>query len=72
MSKHEKFIDLANQRVNKAIKMIRLIGNLSNKQNYEYSKEEVDKVIKALQAELDEAKTRFKLEIEQSPPDFKL
>ena len=51
--KTDKFIFLANKRVNKAIKVLKLIGNLANKKNYSYSDEQVKKIIKALQKEVD-------------------
>jgi hypothetical protein len=59
VNKREKFIELANNRVNRAIKDMRLIGNLSNKSAYEYSDEDVKKISKALQRELDLMKTRL-------------
>ncbi len=55
----EKFVRLANKRVNSAIKTIRLIGNLSNKSNYSYSTEDVEKIFRALQEELRSAKSKF-------------
>lgn len=58
-SKSLKFIDLANKRVNKTIKDIQLIGNLANKQNYDYTEQQAKKIIKALQQELDEVKHTF-------------
>ena len=33
----ERFVDLAQKRVNKTVNDIRLIGNLSNKTNYSYT-----------------------------------
>lgn len=36
-TKNEKFIRLAEARVNSVIQKIQLIGNLSNKRNYDYS-----------------------------------
>ena len=54
-----KFIELANKRVNKAIKDIRLIGNLSNKSTYSYSDEQAKKIIRTLQKELDVMKSKF-------------
>ncbi len=56
---HEKFKRLANKRVNNAIRYIRLIGNLSNKSNYDYSEEEVSKIFDALTAEMKSARSRF-------------
>ena len=40
----EKFVELAEKRVTKTLKDIRLIGNLSNKSNYSYSHEDVKKI----------------------------
>jgi transcriptional antiterminator len=57
--KREKFLQLAENRVNKAIKQIRLIGNLSNKNVYEYNDVEVKKIFKALKDEMKIAESRF-------------
>lgn len=57
--KRGKFVELATNRVNRAIKDIRLIGNLSNRSAYEYSDEDVKKIAKTLQRELDLMKQRF-------------
>lgn len=58
-TKSEKFIELANKRVNKTIKDIQLIGNLANKQNYDYTEQQAKQIIKALQQELDDVKQSF-------------
>ena len=55
----EKFIRLANKRVSNALKAISLIGNLSNKSNYDYTDGDVTKMFKALNEEIFRAKTRF-------------
>ena len=57
--KRAKFLELAEKRVNRAIKDIRLVGNLSNKNNYEYSRTDVGKIVKALESELKLLKNRF-------------
>lgn len=57
--KSKKFIELANKRVSKTIKEIQLIGNLANKQNYEYTDQQAKQIIKALQQELDDVKYSF-------------
>jgi len=57
--KTDKFIFLANKRVNKAIKVLKLVGNLANKKNYSYSDEQVKKIIKALQKEVDSIRHNF-------------
>lgn len=50
---------LATNRVNRAIKDLRLIANLSNRAAYEYTDEDARKIVKALQKEVDTVKTRF-------------
>tara|TARA_Y100000815_G_C13275207_1_gene474649 strand:- start:816 stop:1037 length:222 start_codon:yes stop_codon:yes gene_type:complete len=57
--KRENFVRLAEQRVNRALKEIRLIGNLSNRSAYFSTDEDVKKIFRALQKELDTAKARF-------------
>jgi hypothetical protein len=57
--KRDRFIRLAEKRVNKALDALRLVGNLSNRGNYEYADADVDKILKALEAELRELKRRF-------------
>jgi len=55
----EKFVELAEKRVTKAMKDLRLIGNLSNKSNYSYTDEDVKKIVTALDAELKNMRKRF-------------
>ena len=47
-----KFVDLANRRVKHALKDIQLIGNLSNRSNYDYTEEDIAKIFRAIQQEL--------------------
>lgn len=70
--KRDKFLELANNRVNRAIKDFRLIGNLSNKSAYEYSEDDVRKIFKALQRELESARSRFGENGSRSDSDFRL
>lgn len=67
----EKFIRLAESRVNNAIKNIRLIGNLSNKSNYSYTKNDVDKMFNILMQELKNSKARFSKTDDENPNYFK-
>lgn len=57
--KREKFVRLANQRVNKALDQLRLVGNLGNRSAYEYTEEDAKKIVKALQKSLDDAKSKL-------------
>lgn len=70
--KREKFVALANNRVNKTIKDLRLIGNLSNRSSYEYSEDDSRKIIRALQREIDDLKLRFKGEDKNDDKLFNL
>lgn len=54
-----KFVELAENRVNRTIKDLRLIGNLSNRSAYEFTEEDVRKIFRVLQKELESAKGRF-------------
>ena len=67
-----KFVELAEKRVSKAIKDIRLIGNLSNKSNYSYGAEDVKKIIRALDLEVKKLKQRFENHGSQEEIVFKL
>ncbi|CAM9256464.1 hypothetical protein [Acinetobacter pseudolwoffii] len=71
-SKREKFVELAESRVQRALKDIQLIGNLSNRNSYEYTDEDVKKIFSALQKSLNTSKLRFNLDAELSNEEFKL
>ncbi len=58
-TKRDKFVRIAEARTNKIINMIQLLGNCSNPSQYDYTQKDVDKIFKAIQAEIDEAKGRF-------------
>lgn len=57
----EKFIRLANKRVNNAIKSMELIGNLANRTNYDYSNEDVEKIFSILNKELKNCRDKFNI-----------
>ena len=56
----EKFIELANKRVTRAIKDIRLVGNLANRRSYKYDENDAKKIIRALQREISVLRARFR------------
>jgi ABC-type Fe3+-hydroxamate transport system substrate-binding protein len=68
----QKFVELAEKRMSKAIKDIRLVGNLSNKSNYSYTPDDAKKIIKALREEIERLKLRFDNSSSDSSPIFKL
>jgi len=70
--KRSKFVELIENRVNRAIKDIRLIGNLANRNAYEYSEDDVKKVFRALNREIDAARSRFTGDSGGRDSDFRL
>jgi hypothetical protein len=70
--KRAKFVEIATRRVNSVIREIRLIGNLSNRAAYEFNEEDVRKIAKALQRELDSMRARFEGPGRGVSPDFSL
>lgn len=60
MSKRrERFLRVGERRINNALKAIKLVGNLSDKSNYEYEKSDVNQIERALKDELVQALSRF-------------
>ena len=57
--KRAKFRQIAEARTNRAIETISRIGNLSNKQLYEWEDAEVKKIMKALRDSVSEVEQRF-------------
>lgn len=70
--KRAKFVRLAESRVVKTIKDIRLIGNLSNKNNYSYTEKDIAKIISALEHEIKSLKSKFSADEEKDKPTFRL
>tara|TARA_B100001250_G_C19740116_1_gene762638 strand:- start:389 stop:613 length:225 start_codon:yes stop_codon:yes gene_type:complete len=68
----EKFVSLAEKRVSRAIKDIKLIANLSNRSNYQYDDQDVQKIIRALKRALDECKSKFEQDGKDQDEVFKL
>lgn len=60
-TKREKFVRLAEARTNKIIDLIRLLGNCSNKSNYDYTEEDVQKILSAIEKELKTIKIKFSI-----------
>jgi hypothetical protein len=67
-----KFTDLANSRVNKAIRLLRLISNLANKSHYSYTQDEADKIVSALNNEVKNIKEKFNSKNSRDTKEFKL
>ncbi|GHE02194.1 hypothetical protein GCM10008024_20830 [Allgaiera indica] len=70
--KRIKFKELAEKRTNKALEAIRLIGNLSNRQNYRYEDQEARKIVKALREAVSEIEGKFNQSSSRNGGEFKL
>ena len=57
--KREKFVHLAESRTRNAIKAIRVIAKLGNKNAYQYDDSDVQKIARALNREVETLKTRM-------------
>ena len=58
-TKRERFVRLAENRTNKIINMVQLLGNCSNTSIYEYSDADVEKIFSAIENSVREAKRKF-------------
>jgi ribosomal protein L7/L12 len=58
-SKRENFVRIAEKRTRNAIKAIRIIGKLGNKNAYDYTEADVKKIASALTREVEAMKARM-------------
>lgn len=70
--KREKFVELAQKRTVNAIKAIRVIGKLGNKNAYEFDDSDVNKIVKALGKEIETLKARMTSTGGKESVEFKL
>ncbi len=70
--KRLKFVELAELRVNKALNFMRLIENLANKKNYDYTESDANQVIGALEDALRSVKASFKEDSSSTKNTFRL
>ena len=70
--KREKFVELAENRTVNAIKAIRVIGKLGNKNAYQFDDSDVQKIVKALTKEVEALKARMSTSGGKESVDFKL
>jgi len=57
--KQERFKRIAEQRTNKIIKTLGLLGNCANRNNYDYTDEQVQTIFNAIERELKNTKRKF-------------
>ena len=58
-SKSDKFLRVAKPRVQKILKAIRLLGNCSNRSNYEYTEQQITKIFTTVDNALNLTEKRF-------------
>ena len=58
-SKRDRFVRLAEDRTNKIIDMLQLLGNCAKTNTYEYTQQDVDQIFSAIETELREAKKKY-------------
>ncbi len=71
-AKRGKFRTLAEGRTNNALVAIGRIGNLSNRQLYEFEEAEVRRIVKALKEAVSEVESRFASPKGKAEARFKL
>jgi len=69
--KREAFRRLAESRTNECLETIRKIKNLSNRGNYEYTAEQVEKVFSTIREALEDAENKFS-KLEETKGRFRL
>jgi len=70
--KREKFVELAESRTRNAIKAIRVISKLGNKNAYDFGDADVNKIAKALTKEIDQLRARMSSSSGKESVDFTL
>lgn len=58
-SKHDRFKRLASHRTNEVLYRIKVLGNCSNRQLYEYDSKDVDKIFSEIEKQIKDIKSKF-------------
>ena len=72
VNKAERFKRLAEKRVNRAIKDLRLVANLANRNNYQYEQDQVETIMRALRRELQALGEKFNKQAADEESPFSL
>jgi len=59
-SKRDRFLEVGENRVNALLRRIKILGNCSNKNLYEYREEEIEKIFDTINKKLNEERSKFK------------
>jgi hypothetical protein len=71
-SKKRKFREIAERRTNNALDALRKIGNLSNRQLYDWDESELRLIFRVLKGEIADVEARFAAPGSKGKPRFKL
>ena len=58
----ERFKRIAIARTNAVLDRLRILGNLSNRQMYSYSEDDINKIFKAINSQIKEVRAKFNSE----------
>jgi len=70
-TKRLRFEKVAANRVEKILHYLDLLGNCSNRNNYEFSNTDVEKMFKEIQKAINNSKNRFEIELSKKNKQFK-
>ena len=59
LTKRERFIKIVERRVNRIVDYLDLLGNCSNRKNYEYTDADVRKIFNEIEKKLRDVKLQF-------------
>ncbi|HIC90792.1 MAG TPA: hypothetical protein EYP21_01755 [Syntrophaceae bacterium] len=63
---HDRFKRLATKRTNEILRKLKILGNCSNRQVYEYTDEDIDKIFSAIERKVREVKAKFRASKEEN------
>ena len=72
VNKRKRFTDLAPIRVNNVLKHLRLVGNMTNKNNYSYDSSEFKKILNDITEELSLIKSKLNAQESKKKKTWKL
>lgn len=58
-TKHQRFKRLATQRTNSILDRIRVLGNCANRNDYDYTEEDISKIFSVIDREIRKVKGKF-------------
>lgn len=61
----ERFQRLATQRTNEVLKRLKILGNCSNRQIYEYNEKEINTIFSAIERKMKEVRSKFYIKNEE-------